>query len=432
MNGQDSSDHSKKPNWRFRQACDVVRSGAHLPVDGTDAVVLGLRRILAAQERAREQGVTSPRMEGCDEDLAVALSAYHDSTTSLMRWKLESYLITNLEFAEIASRTGVSARTVQLFRLAFFDIDRADPAYTVNELLNAVTDAPPDQLIPDRGWKRAALLSVESLEQLMNHQSESVLGEIVSACVAEVRFEAVEKARLAVRNLEPDAPNAIHKLGKIVENTQEVTASDQPSQMANHVKAMLENLPLARGEVAPENSHPGLAKYDGSSVELSYDGTMRVAAGERLPDEECLIDLRLSTNARKRFDDRGRTKCDGHKGRAARSEAQPSAQRRHERRCRQIAAREARQKELQEEAAAKESSTSSEEDQPAGSKESGELNQERAGQEAADKGPAKNRTRLLTRGELYRLDLKRLRLRARSTEAALRIPRDNGARVGCS
>lgn len=110
-------DFCRPTDWRWREACSVVRDGRGT-IDGSDPIVARLAAYLPNADSARDH---DGQIDGHGwPGFAAARRLYEDGGP--LRMQVEAYLLTGLDDEAVAARCGLTKDVVSNYELVFFNV----------------------------------------------------------------------------------------------------------------------------------------------------------------------------------------------------------------------------------------------------------------------------------------------------------------------
>jgi len=201
----------RPPDWRYQRALRLVQEGRHLSPRHYDATT----RAIAEQLRARQRkGVSAVVGSQGDIDLRAAMHIYF--STLPLRAVIEALVLAGEAPTSIATHVGVSARAIEWYETAFFDVrDRLSaPAFIVHRVIAgaaAQSGSAPFMHV----WKTAAYLGgasvlhvllgiqkVDGLEQLLAHQRQQIRAGLQQQLLATASVLAADNPVAGARLLQ--------------------------------------------------------------------------------------------------------------------------------------------------------------------------------------------------------------------------------------
>src|SRR6185295_2316725 len=209
-------------------------------------------------------------------------------STLPLRAVIEALVLAGEAPTSIATHVGVSARAIEWYETAFFDVrDRLSaPAFIVHRVIAgaaAQSGSAPFMHV----WKTAAYLGgasvlhvllgiqkVDGLEQLLAHQRQQIRAGLQQQLLATASVLAADNPVAGARLLQlVDAGK-----GKAHEE-------NSLNEFEENVRQMLAHLHFSVGEPEADDTSP-LREFDACAAELRSGEQIRVAAGETLPNAE--------------------------------------------------------------------------------------------------------------------------------------------------
>lgn len=273
-----------------------------------------LRRYLFARLKCR----TRPDHEKLflkDKDLTLAFQL-RDHAAPECRWELESRLLAGETSPAIASALGVPSGAIDWYEAAFYDVRSrlGCRAFIHHEVIGALKGGNGSSST-ERMMKLTAYLGgAAALDCFLTGGLKSPIPRNANGATEWLsdltRSLLQRKAAIALDSLEATDHKTAPELLRLFARSEQAqlrALKDAPqlTDQEERDKAFLESIPWMVGDdadILPEN----IRAYDAAAGELRSDELMRVSAGETLPNEAEIMNLKIPAPTRKRsvFEDK--------------------------------------------------------------------------------------------------------------------------------
>lgn len=307
----DCSAHNpmRKPHWRWDRAKGVC-AGSQPPAGRTRDGLAGFKWINRAvtYTRAKLQYTRLGRLDQLASRFSDIFWAewIHDHDTHPLRWELEARLLSRSTDNEIAMACGTTAEVVRAYEALFFNVREKlhHTGYIVHTVMGESVHRGLAERDYDLLWKMYAYahgphMLTSLITKFVNPIWCNTPDEVNSAIHDDTIATLKLKSSLAAKTVQVNGGTQIELLQiytKFVEIEQlSDSAGKAQSQILDHINVMFSVMPLNIGGRDPRSGQQRIAGpsnvFDTSAVELSYDETVQVAVGQKLPHAEMLQQL---------------------------------------------------------------------------------------------------------------------------------------------
>jgi hypothetical protein len=299
----------RPPDWRWRRAMGIIACNQPAATRRRDGPIgfKWIRKIVRfwdMLEHARSDW-DQQTVATLFPDLFWAWYTWQNDNSTLKR-QAEAYMLARCDSWETAFKTGLLPDAVDAYACVFFDV--AEKLNHTGYILNVVLGPQLQRGLNDQHydilWKLYAYYygphAVDSLVSKMTNPMWCSSPDTLSAAYQDDTINTMKmKSSLAAktvpitRDTQLELLHIFNKFVEIERSTDSIGKAQD--QMLEHISAMLTSLPFTIGNRDPrlgELIPPGPSDaYSHTHVELSYEETMRVAAGQELPYAETLRQL---------------------------------------------------------------------------------------------------------------------------------------------
>jgi hypothetical protein len=253
-----------------------------------------------------------------DAGLRVVANRYPDLFWAYYAWmdnanptkhQLEAYLLAREDNWAAGFKCGMAPEQIEAYECVFFNVREKlnHPAYIVNSVIGPTLQRSLSDRDYSAMWKLYAYYYgphvLEALVSKMVNPMWCGTPDTVSNALQDDAIGTMKmKAALAAKtvpvsfNTQVDLLHIFTKFVEVERTTD--SAGKAQDQMLEHISAMMLNLPFAIDNRDPRQEGMVIEAgpidaYDATAVELSYQETMTVAAGHKLPNEATLQQMRF-------------------------------------------------------------------------------------------------------------------------------------------
>lgn len=288
------------PNRRYLLAKAYLAEGVLPLIRHEDEFTKEIFRYLRAKEAFSQSSRYVQNVLLTYPDMTCAFDMHHGKR-KFLRPIVEAYLLSGKETQALAIDLGINQTAVELFKMAFYDIDRyLDHPLCVLSQLVGLSDKHGHKSLDDTAlWKLVGYFrGPEALDELL-HNARGIPEAVDSGGVNEWLAQQTQtmlyaKRLLAVSHLKPENNKHMALLSQFIgqgERQRKGDTNDSPlTAFEQCLDAMLQEIPWSKG--AKDLPAP-LQEWAGTAVELRAEEEMLLAAGEKLPELEKLKDFQF-------------------------------------------------------------------------------------------------------------------------------------------
>ena len=299
----------RRPPWRWERARGIC-AGSQPSAGRTRDGLAGYKWINRAVSymRAKQQYTALGRLDQLFArypDIFWAEWIY-DRDSHPLRWELEARLLSRSTDADIAMQCGTAGEVVKAYEALFFNVREKlhHPGYIVHTVMGTAVHRGLAEREYDLLWKMYAYahgphMLTSLITKFVNPIWCNTPDEVNSAIHDDTIATLKLKSSLAAKTVQVNGGTQIELLQiytKFVEIEQlSDSAGKAQSQILDHIGVMFNVMPLNIGGRDPRSGQQRIAgpatTFDASAVELSYDESVQVATGHKLPYEAMLRQL---------------------------------------------------------------------------------------------------------------------------------------------
>lgn len=298
----------RPPHWRWLRAMGIINGtqpNAGRRKDGTEGFkwINRARRFQQAQQQAVSDAAKIQLVTQYP-DIFWAHHAYENETP--IRWEMEARILARCNNWEIGFYCGLDEDIVKAYEALFFNVreklhHRGYITHIVmgESVQRGLSEREYDLLWKMYGYAFGPQLLEAVTTKFANPAWCGTADEIGAAIEADTVNTMKMKASLAAKTVPVNIGTQLeilHIFTKYVEiERMSDNATKGQNQIVEHIGAMFNVMPLNVAGHDPRLGQKAIAgpvqRYEDTAVELSYDETMTVATGGRLPNHELLANM---------------------------------------------------------------------------------------------------------------------------------------------